>query len=122
MATVVSKAYKGAFKEVFDEFGVAVKVGPRFIPATWVLVAFSFASALFWMFSSCCCSGRTRKVMDDGKRAPNAPVHQAAYPYERVASPYHGAGTPLQPYGGAPKSDSSSIAKEPMRHQVNPYA
>jgi hypothetical protein len=115
MSTVVAYGYKGAFNELSEDFGVTVTVGPKFIPATWVLTIFSLASAFFWLFSTCCCSGRTRKVMNtEGKKGGLLPVQRTPYTYERVASPYQPGGVPLQPYGGAP---NHGPAMEPMRHQ-----
>ena len=114
MATVVSYGYKGAFNELSKDFGVSVDVGKKFIPTTWALTAFSLAAAFFWLFSTCCCSGRTRKVMQsEGKRGSVLPVGREPYTYERVASPNGQAPVPMQTYGGPPAFGG----REPMRHQ-----
>lgn len=113
MSTVISYSFD-KFSDTWNEYGMKIAVGPRFVPATWVLTIFSLAAALFWLFSTCCCSGRRQKVMqsDTKKRGSLLPMQNAPYNYERVASPYQPANVPLQPYGNSGKG----AALEPMRH------
>jgi hypothetical protein len=79
---------------------------------TWLAVAFSMGAGLFWLFSVCCCSGRS-----NNKRVK---VEKTPYTYERVASPYmgthpnqHGDNLPLNPM---PESHGKAAAYEPFRH------
>lgn len=114
MATIVAYGYKGAFNELSEDFGVTVAVGKKFIPITWVLTVFSLGAAFFWLFSTCCCSGRTRKVMQsDAKRSSALPLGRQPYTYERVDSPHQHGSVPMQTYGGPPAFGG----REPMRQQ-----
>lgn len=77
------------------------------------------------MASTCCCSGRSNRVMgrDDRRKGKGAmKVEKAPYTYERVASPYHaGEQGPTSNAGGAMQMSSiAPIRKdagyEPYRH------
>lgn len=119
-STVLSYSLKGAFNKAFDSFGVSCTIGSQWQTTTWTATAFALAASVFWMMSTCCCSGRTSKVMGHrepkGKRAMKA--ERTPHTYERVASPYmghnaeeSGQSVPMQPYGAHQKPGF-----EPMRH------
>lgn len=122
-ATILGYSLKGAINKTQDEFGVKAYVGTKFISATWVCWLFSFGATVFWLFSTCCCSGRTQRVMGDRKAAKKGsmlPVVRTPYTYERVSSPspyavkgaHHGTSDnslPMHPYPGG-------TSYEPMRH------
>ncbi|TGZ80889.1 hypothetical protein EX30DRAFT_306985 [Ascodesmis nigricans] len=126
-ATFLTYSLHGAFNKAFDEFGVDAKVGTKWMEITWIATAFSLGAAVFWLFSTCCCSGKKQSVM--GEKEPKKPKGAAvgksgAYSYERVASPYmgvndsQGQGVQMQTYGNAATSPYGvAPAYEPMRHQ-----
>jgi len=110
-ATGLTYGLKGAFNKAFDEFGVEAFVGNNFMVATWASTGLAFVACLFWLMSTCCCSGKTSKVMDK-KGKGRTKVERAPYTYERVASPYLGTSGPTpvsQPHGVQP-------GFEPLRH------
>ncbi|KAI5805035.1 SUR7/PalI family-domain-containing protein [Geopyxis carbonaria] len=108
-ATAISYSLKGAFNKAYDEWGLKIIVGQKFMSVTWFCVAAALAASIFWTMSMCCCSGRTSAVMNNKKRAGTKAEHTGGY--QRVASPYTGStsSVPMQPYGARP-------GMEPMRH------
>jgi len=87
---------------------------------TWLAVAFSWGAAIFWLFSVCCCSGRSG---NDGKNK-RVNVEKTPYTYERVASPYLGQSAHANPNrastgGGVPLQSVGQGGKayEPYRHE-----
>lgn len=119
-STALSYSLKSAFNKAFDSFGVSCTIGSQWQSATWAATVFALAASVFWMMSTCCCSGRTSKVM--GQREPKGKGAMKAernpYTYERVASPYIGQtggethqNVPMQPFGAHHKQGF-----EPMRH------
>lgn len=65
----------------FATSGVEIQIGRTALIYVWFAWALSFVGSLFWAFSSCCCSGRSR-----GEAKPVAPqmAEQNPYTYERV--------------------------------------
>lgn len=108
---MLAYALKGAFKGSLNQFGVEGFVGHNFITTTWVMTVLSLCSAVFWMMSMCCCSGRTKKVMDNKGKTKGTKVEHTGGSYQRVASPYQGGSTPPTYGGGKPVP-----GYEPMRH------
>ena len=83
------------------------------LTATWLAVAFSVCAGIFWLFSTCCCSGKSDKK--------SVKVEKAPYTYERVASPYlgqsanqgaSGSGVRMQDLGPG----KQTVGYEPYRH------
>ncbi|KAF8253742.1 hypothetical protein K440DRAFT_575643 [Wilcoxina mikolae CBS 423.85] len=109
-STILAYSLAGAYSKTVNLFGVRATVGKHFISTTWFCTAFAFAAAIFWMMSMCCCSGRTKNVMDNKGKAKGTKVERTGGGYERVASPYQGTTTPLS-YGAKPVP-----GYEPMRH------
>ena len=62
--------------------GITFRAGAAMFAYMWLAAVCSLAAALFWAFSSCCCSGR--------ERAPPVPGKPEPYTYERVSDIRHG--------------------------------
>lgn len=108
----------GALKTGLKPFDIHADMGSRMFAATWLASAFSVAGGLFWLFSVCCCSGRSPFSHDDRKGRRGIVAEKAPYTYERVASPYQAhpgapAGSSV-PMHNMPPQDS---AYEPYRHE-----
>lgn len=130
----------GALKSVFDPYDINVILGRHALYVTWLSVVFSWAATLFWLFSICCCSGRSNPHHRSNKGGLwNAEPKGQGYGdygrgrgmkvestggYARVASPFlghaqdeHGDRVPLTDY---PQQTGyvkpSGGAYEPFRH------
>lgn len=71
----------------FATTGVEIEIGATAFIYVWFAWSLSFVGSLFWAFSSCCCSGRSR---GDAKSGPAPPMAEHnPYTYERVTeTPY----------------------------------
>jgi hypothetical protein len=86
-------------------------IGVRLLVFTWLAVACSIVSGMFWAFTSCCCSGQSRTKSGQYIIVEKAPI------YERVASPYMGHSGPAEPMlGGGHPAHVTPSAYEPFRH------
>jgi len=56
MVTAMSSTVVGTIDSVAKAYGVKASLNTSYLATTWVAVAFSLASGLFWMFSICCCA------------------------------------------------------------------
>jgi hypothetical protein len=116
-----------------NPYGVEFDLNGRALALTWLAVVFIWIATLFWMFSICCCSGRSNPHhrsnkggmwVEDDERAVAARYRGTeklgSGSYQRVASPYLGNASsehvPLQSYpqpmGGA--------SPQPARHYAQP--
>ncbi|QIW97170.1 hypothetical protein AMS68_002688 [Peltaster fructicola] len=99
-ATILYGAAVGALKTAFDTYKVRTDLGTKFLAYIWVSTALSIAATLFWLFSICCCSGKSNPHHKDNKggllqgEASHDPyagrgmkVEQTGG-YQRVSSPY----------------------------------
>lgn len=97
-------------------------MGKNIYVATWLAVAFSLGASLFWVISSCCCSGRSPYNKSSKPRGITA--EKAAYTYEPLGP--HGTPTPA-PYANTsypppahadqgPMHNTRNSAYEPFRH------
>jgi hypothetical protein len=106
-ATALFVTLTGVFNSSLKEYGVTAHLGGNLLAASWLAVALSMASSVLWLFSSCCCSGRTeaRRVSPKGN-------------YEKV-DPAGGASTQHNGHttAPAPTFDKTNTAYEPYRHQ-----
>jgi hypothetical protein len=114
-STALYAALAGSFNSALKSFGIRGSLGRPMLSATWLAVAFSWGAGLFWLFSTCCCSGKSNT-----KRVK---VEKAPYTYERVASPYMGQsgnheGVKLQDMGQHREGKKGGEAYEPFRHAV----
>lgn len=116
-ATALYVILMGAISGGLKPFNIKATLGKDMFVITWFAVAFSLASGLFWLFSVCCCSGRSPYSHD--KRGRGTVAEKTPYTYERVESPYGGPS-----YGGGqavPLNDMSAnreTAYEPYRHET----
>lgn len=86
LATTTYFGLTAAFNEALNKQGVDFRVGKTIYIYMWFSVACSFTAALFWAFSSCCCSGRSRTPAPGQTMAERTP-----YTYERVNDAPYGA-------------------------------
>lgn len=106
-STVLFATLVGVFNSSLKEYGVKSNLGANAFAASWLALGLSLVSTFFWLFSSCCCSGRT-----EARRSP------AQGSYEKVdfangdAAPHHGHTT-----APAPTFANTNTAYEPYRHQ-----
>lgn len=104
VATALYATLKEGFNRALNDFGASATLNNRTLSIMWVGVIFAFAASLFWMFSTCCCSGRSKKIMNN-KKHENPP-----YTYEKVAAPY----APTTTVGGS--GPQQGVGYEPYRH------
>ncbi|KAF8472723.1 SUR7/PalI family-domain-containing protein [Kalaharituber pfeilii] len=109
IATGLYATLREGFNRALKDFGAKASLNPQLLVIMWLAVAFALAGAVFWMFSTCCCSGRSRKIMGQTERSRKS-YEKAPYTYERVASPY--APTTQVPSGGM----QPAVGYEPYRH------
>ena len=130
-ATILYSTLAGTFNTALNKYNVKGSLGKNIYVATWLGVAFSFGAGLFWLLSSCCCSGRSDKIKGYGDNKGKGEAYGAAsggnrffgqkpYNYQRMGSPEggmpynnaHGGSHPMQNFGG----DQRPTAYEPFRH------
>ncbi|KAI4127971.1 MAG: hypothetical protein LQ338_002937 [Usnochroma carphineum] len=80
-ATILYATLMGSFNEALKKYNIHGSLGHSMYVVAWLAVAFSFGAGIFWLFSSCCCSGRSNKI-----KYGDASGKKGAY--ERVDSPY----------------------------------
>jgi len=88
-------------------FGAVAVTNKRTFTVLWIGIGLSFLACLFWMFSTCCCSGRSKRIMGDNNKSRN--YEKAPYTYER-APPFAATSQ-----GNAPGAQAST-GYEPYRH------
>jgi hypothetical protein len=108
-ATSVYIVLVGVFESVLKPYNIHASMGKQMLSVVWLAAAFGFASGVFWLASTCCCSGKSahKKVQ----------VEKTPYTYERVASPAFPVGGSAQQTGyvGAGHGQSGT-AYEPFRN------
>jgi hypothetical protein len=144
--TILFSTLTGALHTILDPYHIKVTVGTRALAITWIATALSIGATLFWLFSVCCCSGRSNphhrsnkgnlwnaepKGNEGGGRRSVMSLGKTGAGYARVGSPGMGAGdrVPLndypqkptayqspQPYGGG-YAQPQTNAFEPYRQQ-----
>ena len=111
--TILYSTLMGTFNTALNKYNIHGDLGRSMFIFVWLAVLFSWLSGIFWLFSSCCCSGRSNKIRgyEDGY---NSGFKKGAN-YERVGSPIRGA--PYgQPQGAVPMGPVRGTAYEPYRH------
>ncbi|KAK5135104.1 hypothetical protein LTR08_005629 [Meristemomyces frigidus] len=58
-STILFGVLIGSLKTLLDPYGVKLTLGKHALVVCWLAVLFSLAATLFWLFSVCCCSGRS---------------------------------------------------------------
>lgn len=117
-ATALYGTLVGTFNTALEPYKIHGSLGRNMYVTAWLAVVFSFAAGLFWIFSVCCCSGRSPYSRDrDSKRGVTA--EKTPYTYEPVS--YMGASPNPNAYGGGmnvPMQDMGRTnAYEPFRHE-----
>ncbi|CRG89997.1 hypothetical protein PISL3812_07038 [Talaromyces islandicus] len=107
----------GTFNSALKQYGIHGHMGKNIYVATWIATAFAFGGSLFWLLSSCCCSGRS-PYHGDRRRGRGITAEKAPYTYERVSSPY-GAGPGDVP-PAAPYTQHQNVPMETY-HRQNAY-
>jgi hypothetical protein len=129
-ATVLYATLTGVFNTALKKYNIHGSLGYNIYVITWIAVLFSCAAGLFWLFSSCCCSGRADRIKGykDGSTKGFKATH-TPYNYQRVESPFLGQSGNQQPspsYQKSPNPQSGvpmqsmgprSTAYEPFRHE-----
>ncbi|TLD06805.1 hypothetical protein E2P81_ATG10547 [Venturia nashicola] len=142
--TVLFSTLSGALKGLLNPYKIKVDVGTRALAITWIATAFSIVATLFWLFSVCCCSGKSSNPHNksnkgglwnaepkgyNDNRHSGMSLGKSGTGYARVGSPGHGgdrvplAQYPQQPtayqspmpYGGGNPQHSNGF--EPYRQQ-----
>ncbi|KAL2013242.1 hypothetical protein VTN00DRAFT_767 [Thermoascus crustaceus] len=113
-ATALYAILTGTFNNALKPYQIHGNMGSHMYATTWLAVAFSLGATMFWLLSSCCCSGSSPYRSD--KRSRRVTAEKAPYTYERVESPY--GNTPYTGHTGAnvPMQNMRSQAYEPYRH------
>ena len=82
----------GTFNTVLKGYGIRGSLGQNGLTIVWLAVAFSWGAGLFWLFSTCCCSGRGEKSRGRrSKKGGELLGGSGEKGYQRVSSPYMGA-------------------------------
>jgi len=88
MATVLGSIVVGAMEASAKAYGVTASLNGAYLGITWLSVAFSLASGLFWVFSICCCAPDHSSRRDKHRStAGDMPLHQTQG-YQRVNDPF----------------------------------
>jgi len=103
-ATALYYTLTAGFNKGLQDFGAGATVNKRTFTILWLGIGLSFLACLFWMLSTCCCSGRSRKIMGGDNRSRS--YEKAPYTYERA---------PLTSQASAPGTQAST-GYEPYRH------
>ena len=125
-ATVLYATLTGAFNNALKQYNIHGSLGRTIYIWCWLAVGFSWAAGIFWLFSSCCCSGRSDRIKGYGDRNggfgssykrmrdPQPAGYQA--PYAHHADGYGGEqqnGVYMGNMGGR----QGGTAYEPFRHE-----
>ncbi|KAJ0418672.1 SUR7/PalI family-domain-containing protein [Aspergillus carlsbadensis] len=111
-ATVIFSVLKGTFATTLKDLHITTTLGTRVLVASWTAVVFSLAGMLFWIITSCCCSGRPRNssARDDGRNYPYVgvpPTDSTAQGPSLFATSMTGQ-YPLQPMQHPPQGPPSN--------------
>ncbi|KAG8533078.1 uncharacterized protein KY384_001861 [Bacidia gigantensis] len=129
-ATILYSVLAGTFNTALNKYNIHGSLGKNIYVATWIGVAFSLAAGMFWLFSSCCCSGRSDKIKGydtenakSGQRSASwkLPGRKQPYEYERMDSPFQGGMPYNQQHGAHQMNDLGNERKtayEPFRHNA----
>jgi hypothetical protein len=110
-ATATYSILAGVFDTVLKPYNIKATLGSKMLSTMWLGVAFAIASGLFWLLSTCCCSGKSSSKKVNVEKTP--------YTYERVASPAFGGqqGHHATAYPSPAGHGTSGTSYEPFRQQ-----
>ncbi|KAK4980945.1 hypothetical protein LTR66_010279 [Elasticomyces elasticus] len=127
-----------ALRALLHPYNTTLSLSRPTLTLDWLAVLLSAAATIFWLFSSCCCSGRSHHAQREAERGDGSESGwgrgrgrgmraEKTGGYERVASP-NGAGVPLRDlegrgfgggqrhgFGGA-QAQGLGVGYEPYRH------
>lgn len=116
-STIMFSIAKGSLGTAMKAYGIEVSMGKNIYAATWLAVAFSMGGTLFWMFSTCCCSGRSpygHKNRHNRDSRDSITAEKAPYTYEPIGAAHPPYGSQAQAYGDTSYPPHNDI---PMTHQ-----
>ncbi|KAI5272964.1 hypothetical protein E4T47_03788 [Aureobasidium subglaciale] len=103
-ATVMFSILVSTLHEKLKDYNVTVSLSTHMLAVTWLATAFILLATMFWLFSCCCCSGKSNPHHIRNKEAPAAELglpqgglfnrgrstksEKSGAGYERVESPY----------------------------------
>ncbi|EKV08089.1 Integral membrane protein [Penicillium digitatum] len=134
-STIMFSIAKGSLRAALKVYSVNVALGKNIYVATWLAVAFSLGATIFWLLSTCCCSGRSPYSRKDRHNTRGGvTAEKAPYTYEPIGAahppfgtqgphvPQHGYSTSYPPppahHNDIPMTHNNqeSSAYEPYRH------
>ncbi|EME49275.1 hypothetical protein DOTSEDRAFT_163502 [Dothistroma septosporum NZE10] len=134
-STILFSVLVSALNKALKDYGIRLTLGHSALTTCWLAVAFSWGATLFWLFSVCCCSGRSNphhksnkgglwnaEPKGQGYRGLTVEKTGGGGDYERVASPYvgghHDDQVPLQNFAAQPAGHGhqQGAGYEPYRH------
>ena len=86
-STILYAVLTGTFNDALTKYNIHGNLGHNIYVTVWLGTAFSLGAGLFWLFSSCCCSGRSDRIKGYGDAGPSR-----GHKYDRVSSPLPPAG------------------------------
>ena len=120
-ATILYAVLTGVFDKALKDYQIQANMGRTIYVWTWLAVFFSWVAGIFWLFSSCCCSGRSDRIKGYDRSGKVGK-------YERMPSPqpgYHRGSNSGGGYGGQQSgvlmgnmSAKRDTAYEPYRQTV----
>ncbi|MCJ1224818.1 hypothetical protein MMC12_001463 [Toensbergia leucococca] len=129
-STILYATLMGSFNSALEKYNIHGSLGHSMYVVVWLAVAFSWAAGLFWLLSSCCCSGRSDRMKGygDGSGRKGMRAQKTPYTYERVESPLMGQSAngnrdaaathpgPQQGWQMGNMGPQGATAYEPFRH------
>ena len=103
-STILYSVLTGTFNDALTKYDIHGNLGHDIYVLVWLGAAFSLGAGVFWLFSSCCCSGRSDRIKGYGDDRGSRD-----HKYDRVGSPM-----PLQGYG------QPAAAGYPSSHHMGP--
>jgi hypothetical protein len=94
-ATVMFSILVSTLREKLKDYNVTVSLSTHMLAVTWLATAFILLATIFWLFSCCCCSGKSNPHHLRNKEAPAAELGLAPGFLNRgrsTKSEKHGAG------------------------------
>ena len=122
-STILYATLTGVFNNALKQYHIHGSMGRTIYVWVWLSVLFSWIAGIFWLFSSCCCSGRSDRIKgySDGRRGRWGGKKEAPYTYERMPSPQPGFHPAHGAQGGVPMDNMQPgrhTAYEPYRQTV----
>ena len=113
-ATILYATLTGAFNTALKDYHIHGKMGKTMYIWAWLAVAFSWGAGLFWLFSSCCCSGRSDRIKGYNDKRGGTSYQRMPSPMPPFQPEYHGQ----QQHGVALNNmGNKNTAYEPFRHE-----